>query len=178
MSGLAAELRGARLWMKDATAMFVWVLGTWPYTCRRSNTMYGLQHVTNTVEIQAILALAYTPLLPWQICTLLYCFWGSQSSDYEKWVFWIVTPHISEKARRFGGTSPLHSGSFCLSPASYVVYSSFLKMEAVFSSEKSVAIPDYTAYITEIITLHGGLWEPRNQERSLPFSYSFTQICC
>jgi hypothetical protein len=62
MRGLAAEFRGAKLWMKDATAMFVWVLGTWPYTCRRSNTMYGLQHVTNTVETQAILALTYTAL--------------------------------------------------------------------------------------------------------------------
>lgn len=46
--GFAAEFRGVKLWMKVATAMFVWVSGTYPYTCSRSNTMYGLQQRMNT----------------------------------------------------------------------------------------------------------------------------------
>lgn len=38
MSGLAAELSGARLWMKVDTAMVVCVTGNWSYTCRRLMT--------------------------------------------------------------------------------------------------------------------------------------------
>lgn len=50
MIGLAAELRGARDWMKVATATLV--CGTNPYTCSKSNTMYGDQHSTNTGGMQ------------------------------------------------------------------------------------------------------------------------------
>jgi hypothetical protein len=49
--GFAAEFRGAKLWMNVATAMFVCVSGTLPYTCSRSNTKYGLQHRMNTATV-------------------------------------------------------------------------------------------------------------------------------
>lgn len=50
IKGLAAEFNGARLWMRVAIAKLFCVGGIWSYTCRRSNTMYGDQHSTNTVE--------------------------------------------------------------------------------------------------------------------------------
>jgi hypothetical protein len=49
MRGFAAELSGARLWMKVATAIFVCVLEKYSKTCSKSNTMYGLQHKMKTV---------------------------------------------------------------------------------------------------------------------------------
>ena len=48
MRGLAAELRGARLWMKVATVPTVSLLGSSSYTCSMSKMMYGDQHKMNT----------------------------------------------------------------------------------------------------------------------------------
>ena len=46
--GLAAELRGARLWMKVATVPTVSLLGSSSYTWSMSNMMYGDQHRMKT----------------------------------------------------------------------------------------------------------------------------------
>ena len=48
MTGLAAEFNGAKLWMNTAMAIFLWDIGTCPYTSRRSKTKYGNQQHTNT----------------------------------------------------------------------------------------------------------------------------------
>lgn len=53
MMGLAAELSGARLCMNVARATLDCVFGMYPYTCSRSNTMYGLQHRMNTGKTAA-----------------------------------------------------------------------------------------------------------------------------
>jgi hypothetical protein len=156
MRGLAAELRGARLWMNDATAMFVCVRGTWPYTCRRSNTMYGLQHVTNTAEIQALLAPAYTPLLPWGSLHRFMLF--LRFSKRRLWRSGLLSCNAAqfrESPMFRRNISPLHSGSLCLPLASCLAYSSILKMQVIYYSEKSVDMPGYIAYIPENIILYG-----------------------
>ena len=48
MSGFAAELRGARLWMKVAMVPTVSLVGISSYTCSMSKMMYGDQHRMNT----------------------------------------------------------------------------------------------------------------------------------
>ena len=48
MTGLAAELSGAMLWMNVAIAIFCWLGGTSPYTSNRSKMKNGLQHKINT----------------------------------------------------------------------------------------------------------------------------------
>lgn len=48
MMGLAAELSGAKLWIKVAMAMLVCVRSMLPNTCNRSKRMYGDQQITNT----------------------------------------------------------------------------------------------------------------------------------
>ena len=50
MRGLAAELRGARLWMKVATVPTVSLFGSSSYTWSMSNMMYGDQHRINTKD--------------------------------------------------------------------------------------------------------------------------------
>ena len=51
MSGFAAELRGARLWMKVAMVPTVSLVGISSYTCSMSKMMYGDQHRMNTAAI-------------------------------------------------------------------------------------------------------------------------------
>ena len=41
-------MSGARLWMKIAMAIFLWLIGMCPYTSNRSNTKNGLQQMMNT----------------------------------------------------------------------------------------------------------------------------------
>ena len=48
MRGWAAELRGARLWMKVATVPTVSLLGRSSYTWSMSKMMYGDQHRMKT----------------------------------------------------------------------------------------------------------------------------------
>lgn len=48
INGFAAELSGAKLWIRVAMAMLFCVGGMWLYTWSKSNTMYGDQHSTNT----------------------------------------------------------------------------------------------------------------------------------
>uniref|UniRef100_A0A8W7P2G9 Uncharacterized protein n=1 Tax=Anopheles coluzzii TaxID=1518534 RepID=A0A8W7P2G9_ANOCL len=60
MSGLAAELSGARLWMKVAIATFVCVAGICPNTCSRSKMMYGDQQSTNTITITIVILTVFT----------------------------------------------------------------------------------------------------------------------
>lgn len=50
IKGFAAEFNGAKLWMRVAMAKLDCDGGMWLYTWRRSNTMYGAQHITNTVN--------------------------------------------------------------------------------------------------------------------------------
>lgn len=59
MRGLAAEFSGARLWMRVAIAKLFCVNGMWSYTWRRSNTMYGDQHSTNTVRKEIVIMKQY-----------------------------------------------------------------------------------------------------------------------
>ena len=68
MSGLAAELSGARLCMNVATALLVGLSGMHPYTWSRSKTMYGLQQrmktkmMTKVILTVLTLALGINPL--------------------------------------------------------------------------------------------------------------------
>ena len=51
MTGLAAELRGARLWMNVEIAIVVCETGIAPHTWSRSHTKNGLQHRMNTESV-------------------------------------------------------------------------------------------------------------------------------